>query len=301
MPERTARPYRPRLAASYWEAIGPFVSAAVEDVLTQSSTYTDRELYAAATPLCLWAWQSAGMALDRDEIFRVSSIDRFAAIGMPGYRSSAGKNTIRSRLLRMGEILRTPTTPSRQLRPLGNSDPTAPYSPSELIELRSWARAQSTPARRRNAQALLALGLGAGLSGKEILAVQADDVITEHPGIRVVVRGPRAREVVVLARWEDGLADLSGQPQSPVFRSGRSTDNENLITDFVSRSRGRVHVQARRMRATWLVHHLESGTPMTVLLAASGVATLEALDRFMRFVPKPDPGHATRALRGAGG
>jgi hypothetical protein len=291
--------YRPRIAAAYWHAIGAFVTAAVTEAAPKTA-YTERELYAAATPLCLWAWQTAGMNLDRDVVFSLGSIDRFVAIGMPNYRSSAGKNTIRSRLLRMGEALRTnPATATRALRPLGNSDPTAPYLASEVIELRSWAAAQSNPDRRRNANALLALGLGAGLSGREIITVHSDDVRVGRRETEVRIRGARARSVVVLASWEAHLAFAANATGATnLFRGGRSTDNPNLITDFISRSRGRVQLQARRMRTTWLVHHLNAGTPAVILVAAAGMKSLAALDRFMPYADTPSPESAARALRG---
>ena len=298
--------YRPRIAADYWHAIGAFVTAAVTEAAPKTA-YTERELYAAATPLCLWAWQTAGMNLDRDVVFSLGSIDRFVAIGMPNYRSSAGKNTIRSRLLRMGEALRTsPATATtaaapatRALRPLGNSDPTAPYLASEVIELRSWAAAQSNPDRRRNANALLALGLGAGLSGREIITVHIDDVRVGLRETEVRIRGARARSVVVLASWEAHLAFAANATGAAnLFRGGRSTDNPNLITDFISRSRGRVQLQARRMRTTWLVHHLNAGTPAVILVAAAGMKSLAALDRFMPYADTPSPESSARALRG---
>jgi integrase len=281
-------PYRPTIPAEYWQQIGPFVEAAVTDSAGATS-YSERELFAAVTPFVLWAWQAAGLPLERRQVFQLSVIDRFTSTEAPTYRTDASRNTIRSRLLRMAEVLHPDQAP-RDLRPLGASDPTRPYSPEEIAALRSWARSQRTEQRRRDAEALLALGLGAGLSGREILHVRITDIRGASRGVDVVVGGERPRRVPVLREWERALLERADGPakEAWAFRAGHTTDNANLITDFVSRSRGRIQLQARRMRTTWIVHHLNVGTPAVALIRAAGVNSLAALDRFLPFADITD-------------
>jgi hypothetical protein len=69
-----------------------------------------------------------------------------------------------------------------------------------------------------------------------------------------------------------------------VFRSEQRGGNINLITDFISRTGPHVPLQTRRMRATWLIHHLETGTPLKTLLRIAGLQSAEALDRVLPFV-----------------
>lgn len=275
--------YRPELAAHLWPTIGAFVTRCVEAASTESR-YSKAELFAAATPLTVWTWSTAGLPLDPTAVFDRDVIDRFTSV-VPQYRTKGSRNTMRSRLLRISEALLTPDAIVTALRPLGPSDPTAPYSDEEITGLRSWASAQPTAAKRLSAGGLLALGIGAGLSGREIIECRLTDVHADEQGVVVSVRGERSRRVPVVCDWEDALVRLISESDCdrPVFREGQTGDNRNLITDFVSRSRGKVGLQARRMRTTWIVHHLNSGTPTIALLDAAGVQTLEAFDRFVRF------------------
>ena len=76
--------------------------------------------------------------------------------------------------------------------------------------------------------------------------------------------------------------------------------HKNLIANFVDKTTpGSVRANAQRMRSTWLVTHLSSGSPPKALVEAAGVDSLEALTRFLRFVPDLDPAQARRRLRDA--
>lgn len=287
--------YRPKMDAAYWRHIGPFVLDCV-DLAAPETRYSDKELLAAAAPLTLWAWQSVGLELDRNQVFSRATIERFIDSGLTGYSTSASKNTLRSRLIRMSEILHSSQTSARALRPLGNSDPMTPYRPADLVQLRSWAATERTASRRQSAEVLLALGLGAGLTAKEILEVRTSAVTTDMFGVHVDVGGARPRRVTVLRQWETALRGHSGDRW--LFRPRRRGSNRNHVIEFVAEAEQQVDLQSRRMRSTWIVHHFTIGTPPLVLLAASGVQSLESLDRFVHFAPLPDPADASRHLRG---
>ncbi|TDW30348.1 hypothetical protein [Cryobacterium psychrophilum] len=291
--------YVPQMNAAYWSHIGDFVRAAVVDA-APGTVYSERELYAAATPLTLWAWQTAAMPLERDVIFAVRTIERFTAVGLSHYGSKASRNTLRSRLLRISEALLDAEAPP-VLRPLGGSDPSAPYTARDVVTLKSWAIAQTTAERRSNAESLLALGLGAGLAGREIVNLTIGDIRADHDGVLITVRGERARVVPVLREWERALAErVDGcQDETWAFREQHAGANRNLITDFVSRAEGKIRLQARRMHSTWIVQHLEAGTPLVPLMRAAGLQSPEALDRFLRFVREPDATYFRNALRDA--
>jgi len=289
--------YTSTMPPTDWQLIGPFVTACV-DASSTSTRYGKPELYAAAAPLTRWAVRHAGLPLNPTAIFDRDVIDRFVSTS-DQYRTKASKNTIRSRLLRISEALLTPEAIVGALRPLGSSDPSAPYSAVEQVALRSWATVQPTAEKRRSAGALLALGIGAGLSGKEIIECKATDLISDADGVVVLVRGDRARRVPVTRAWEDGLrTQRSGDENSPLFREGQFCENPNLISDFVSRSRGKIALQARRMRATWIVAHLDAGTPTIDLLLAAGVKTLEAFDRFIPFADEREWDLVRARIRG---
>lgn len=287
--------YRPQMDPEYWAQIGPFVIDCV-DVAAPATRYSEQELLAAAAPLALWAWQSAGLELEAHQVFSRSTIERFIGSGLTGYSTAASKNTLRSRLNRMSEVLYSTQSFSRALRPLGKSDPMAPYSPAELVLLRSWAATQQTASRRHNAEVLLALAFGTGATAMELAGMHADHLSIDDAGVHVEIGGVRARRVTVLRRWERYLHPDAHEGW--LFRQKRHGPHSNLISDFVSRGEGHVNLQTRRTRSSWIVHHLTIGTPPMVLLAASGVQSLESLDRFVRFAVAPDPEDMAEYLRG---
>ena len=241
------------------------------------------------------------MPLERDVIFAVRTIERFTAVGLSHYGSKASRNTLRSRLLRISEALLEAAASPPVLRPLGGSDPTAPYTAKEVVTLKSWAIAQTTAERRSNAESLLALGLGAGLAGRKIVNLTIGDIRADDDGVLITVCGERARVVPVLREWERALVERVGacQDETWAFREQHAGGNRNLITDFVSRSEGKIQLQARRMHATWIVQHLEAGTPLVPLMRAAGLQSPEALDRFFKFVREPDLRFCRNALRDA--
>jgi integrase len=198
----------------------------------------------------------------------------------------------------MSEVLLDPRLVQRRLNPLPPSDPAAPYDPKELVALRSWASTQSTLARRTNAEVLLALGAGAGLSAIEIGELRVEDIEIDSDGVVVRTHGARTRAIPVLRDWEDALVERQRAlaPDKFAFRENHAAYYPNLITNFVDRSRVvGVRPQSQRLRSTWILRHLEAATPVDLLMQAAGVESLEALTRYVKFVSKRQE-TATRAL-----
>jgi integrase len=290
--------YEPRLDGATWSAIGPFVAAAVTACVS-TTPYEANALQNVASRLTAWTWESAGLPLERSVVFNRDVIARFISIGCPGIKPAVRGN-MRSQLLRMSESLLDPAAVPRRLNPLPPSDPTAPYSAIEVISLRSWAEAQSTAPRRANAQVLLALGAGCGLSAIEIGEVRVQDISSDERGVLVRVDGGRPRSVPALREWEKALIERRAmlEPDRYVFRENHTTFYPNLVTNFVNRSRViGVRPQTQRLRSTWIVQHLKAATPVTLLMRAAGVESLEAFTRYTRFVPETDADLGRRLLR----
>ena len=172
-----------------------------------------------------------------------------------------------------------------RLAPLPPSTACAPYTEDEVAELRSWAR-MSTGARRKSALALVALGVGAGLSASEVTAVRKSDIDKQGNEIVVNVHGSRARSVRVEGTCAEDLAIAlrAIQPNDWVFCSGRTAAGKNLVTNFVARTQtDGISPNSQRMRATWIVGHLNRGTAVVELMRAAGVASLEAVTRYVQF------------------
>lgn len=290
--------YTPKMPAEHWHAIEGFVRRAVHHT-APLTVYSEKQLYPAASRLALFAWGTAGLPLEDDVVFDPGVIERFTRAELATY-SRAGRNTIRARLRRMSEVLLGDGARGR-FRALGKAEASRPYTDSDVASLLSWAVAQRDTERRTSASALLALGLGAGLAGQEIIRLRVEDLTEDADGVVVSVKGDGARDVPVLRQWEALLLERKRfvGPSGWAFRSGQRGGNVNLVTDFASRMPApAVSLQSRRMRATWLSGHLIAGTPLSALLPAAGLESAGALDRVLKATSPIDPGLARAALRG---
>lgn len=290
------RSYIPVFALPYWDGL---LDTFVVDVIARCEGHiprTSAAMYAAVTPLALWAYQVRGDEMTIERVFRGATIEEFVQRGMNGYLPGS-RATIRSTLWRILEVV-APEEALRKRHPIKRSEPTRPYSDHEVAELYGWANGQRTKHRRLDALALLSLGIGAGLSTKEILSTTESDALLEGTGRLVVhVRGNRAREVPVLEEWRSALAlVIADRPEVLLFRPLRQSASEGQVTDFILRGRASHDIRPLRMRTTFLVHHLELGTDPSHLLRISGLHTFAALDRLKQFHSSND--ESTERLRG---
>lgn len=173
-----------------------------------------------------------------------------------------------------------------RLAPLPPSTASAPYSKDELAELRAWARL-STGARRKTANVLIALGVGAGLSAGEVVGVTRRDIVADGSKAMVTVRGTRPRVVLMERAWAETLlrAVVDLEPGDWVFGNGRATAGKNLVTNFIAKTTtAGLAPNTQRMRATWIVNQLQAGVGAVPLMRSAGVASLEAITRYVQFV-----------------
>ncbi|WP_146236288.1 hypothetical protein [Curtobacterium sp. MCBD17_023] len=287
--------YTPVMPVETWVRIRRFVEEAVREA-APATAYTEKQLYPVTAKLAKWAVDVAALPLDRSILLDPSTIDEFAHGALVTY-TSAGRATMRSKLRAVARALSDSDGADEQVG-IRRSAPVEPYSAADLAALESWANGQHSEDRRTSAGTLLALGAGAGLTGREIIAARHGDISRDEQAYLIHVRGTAARSVPVTAEWEHLLERRVSSSSGWLFRDGQEGGNPNLITDFVSRSHQRLNVQARRLRATWLVHHLTLGTPLPILLQAAGLQSAEALDRLLPFVPARSDDDRWRLLRG---
>lgn len=260
--------------------------------------YRRHELRTALERFALWAEGPAALDGEASDLLTVRNIERFAQTGIDDY-APASRGNIRSRLLRISELVLDPQGRRVRLLPMPPADPLSPYAPHEVAALRSWATTQSTERRRMNAIALLALGLGAGLSSAEIGEARADDARQVDDTIDIRVQGARARTVPMIARWAHELAPVleHRRPGAYIFRPDRSGVSPNFISNFVGRgSAADVRPQSQRMRTTWVVEHLNNDTNIRLLVRMAGVESLSSFTRYLEFVSEPDSTTARQQL-----
>jgi hypothetical protein len=290
--------YTPQIPADHWAQIETFVRSAVADCF-DDTPYSARVLLSVVSTYVHWCWQTAALPLERDLIFSRLRVEEFTVHSERRW-SPVTRANHRSQLLRVCEALNGPDSGCR-LSPLPKSDPQAPYTATEISSMRHWAQTQTTSTKRRDAAVLLALGLGAGLAAGEMGMVMTDDVHHDEYGVLVEVGGKRPRSVPVRAEWETTLVDAVDALGSGrlLFRTNRTGPSRNLVTDFTAKCSPHVPgVSSQRLRGTWITGHLAARTPVVPLIEAAGVTSLEAITRYLRFLPEVDPVEARARLRG---
>ncbi len=123
---------------------------------------------------------------------------------------------------------------------------------------------------------------------RELLAVRSTDLDWRDEILHVFVWDTRRRLVPVLPQWTAPLVELTIDDDRDrwSFRPGRQGIRSAQVTDFLHRGHQTdLDVRPARMRTTWLLTHLASGTPPRELLRIAGLENLAALDRIVRFLP----------------
>ena len=238
-----------------------------------------------------------GMPLDRELILDPDTVERFIEFCLTNDRSQA---TYRSTLRRVGPLLtkRAPWQP--RPKPIVRRALAPPYSEEEMAMIVADGQGQPTVDRRRAARALMALGLGAGLDGRWVTRVTASDVERSGRGVVVRVGEPAAREVTVMARWEDDIVDLAHTAGTEYLVGGRSK-SRNRTGHLVARlsvPTGHPPLAPARLRSSWLLWHVEHGTRLPELCQAAGIQGPAVLSDLLPLVPRMSSADREAMLRG---
>ncbi|MGA7417192.1 MAG: hypothetical protein WBW80_04305 [Acidimicrobiales bacterium] len=177
----------------------------------------------------------------------------------------------------------------------------SPYTAAEIETLAVDARRQCTGRRIRAARAIMALGVGAGLDGRWVARVKAEDVLFKDPVVLVRVGKPAPRSVPVLAQWEAEIVDLASTAGDQFLVGGYSTSRNrasSLASDLEAPP-GHPRLSASRLRSTWLLSHLDAGTRLPELAAAAGLEGVTVVSDLLPAVPPIAERDALLLLRGA--
>jgi hypothetical protein len=287
--------YLPRtIEGTVWQMVRPFVFRCIDRLALDDGPAARRVVRALAL-LSAWA-VGEGLALDVEAVLDPDTVERFVAVGLAEDPSRA---TYRAVLRRTGPKL-TMTAPwEAKPSAVARRQVAAPYTAREIAALQADALVQPTAGRTRAARALLALGAGAGLDGRWVARVEADDVISDGGLVVVRVGEPSARAVPVLAGWEDEVLDLVSSAGSDYLVGGHSTSRNRagaLAASLVV-ANGHPKFSASRLRSTWLVTHLAVGTRLPELARAAGLQGATVLSDLLEFVPALDDAEARIILR----
>jgi hypothetical protein len=173
--------------------------------------------------------------------------------------------------------------------------PSQPYDRDEQDAIRWWTQWQATDRRRSTCLAIAALGLGCGLTAQEMVHTRARHIVTLSDGMMGV--RTEGREVPVTAEWNGELAALKALPaNSHVIAPNAGARNPQMLQD-VLRSSGQPRPVPQRMRATWLLNHVDGGTPLNTLIDAAGLTSPDVLRRLLPFAIRLEGQERVSALR----
>ena len=128
-------------------------------------------------------------------------------------------------------------------------------------------------------EAMLCLGLGAGLDGVDMRYVTGRHVIARSGGLVVDVEGTRARVVPVLSRYQAMLGVCAEFSGDSYLVGGVAPTRKNVTTPVLARASGGVglkRLSVSRLRSTWLAEHLER-LGLHGLLGAAGLKSSQRL------------------------
>lgn len=285
--------YVPFLPRAHWDRMRDAVLLRVAPYCHGRSEASTRQALATAVGYVYWAMEQ-GLVANADTALKSAGL-------VDTYVAHRALHIRPSRAQREGTILRAlcdaPPRPRGQT-PGVYSPPDVPYTPAEVAQARVWAAYQPTPRAARDALALIALGFGCGLTSHEMLTTRGRDLVVLTDGLYGVHVG--ARTVPALREWSADLEDLHERcPRDEWLLApgwaGRTVDTLNRVRRDLP---GGPAPSPRRMRNTWLVTHINSGTPATVVMRTAGLAEAAFLRRLAPYLHTPAPETELAMLRG---
>ena len=259
---------------------------------------------------CLWvasrpARPSPTEALRPAELLEGGLVEAYLA-GPVAASPDSTRATVRSALRRAVRRLAPASAP----QVISYQPVQPPYTPFECASLVRLARNQPTATLRRELSAIVALGLGAGLSSAEQRGVTRESVVEGELGattaLFVRVGGATPRTVVVRATYESLLREVldlhqkaGRKPTDPLY--GLSKARHNVTSPVTQRAKTAlttgVDVDSARLRSTWLVAAMSAPVPLGALLRASGLRSARTLVDLLAYCPSPDEAAVAAILR----
>lgn len=284
--------YHPMLAASTWAKVEPFV---VDVVATRCTAMSRRQIGEYQRVLAYfgdWVVQTGMVMLAESLTPDVIDV----------YRKDRAHEVVPVMAERERKMLRTLAgiIPSVERRPISTvSEPERPYSDVELAKFQTWATFQRTKHQRTGCMAVFALGVGCGLTSSETLAVRGADLLMLDggPAVRVQRDG---RVVPVVDRWQDCFEQVIKSASTGLVVAPNARHRTGALQSLLRYSVGEAKPTPARLRVTWLVKHLEAGTPVPALLQASGMTSIDSLRRTLSYVRPMSVEDSLAALRLAG-
>lgn len=235
-------------------------------------------------------------------------VERFVASRTGSDRSTASlRSTVRRALASLN--------PEAQPAKLSYQAAAEPYGAAECAQFVHFALHQPTPGRTKALCFIVGLGLGAGLSPRDLRHLTprhlTEAIHHETPTYVVTVPRGRVRQIPVRASYaallsralelhaEAGLGDddlLVGKVADRINVAAPTIRRAVVATETEADARTTLSMSLPRLRNTWLAAAMCSPVPMTVLMQAAGLASARTLSDLITHCPVPDPETVEAAL-----
>lgn len=271
--------FTPRVPAAQWDAVREFTLATA--VALRPTTFdSTRRLMSMSARFHSWMWARTGLDLTVDDVYTQNNIDLYVQKRLHD-RSDVHKWGVVRQLVANGRAL---TEAALKGLPAPDLHLRAPFTPKQIATMHSWSNSLTTLKKRQNAWGLLGLAGGAGVRAEEIVHLTVGDIIVTKGRVFVNVHGPRARQVPVRHAWARVLLrSIEGRSMAePVFRGPYIEEyRPRIIQTFLTDHPSVVRPTPSRLRASWLLHHLDNGVPIQVLKTLGGYASYHTLIRYL--------------------
>lgn len=262
--------------------------------------------------------ENQGEPLTREHLFAESTRMRYLT-GRDGGALHLSEFSRRNYRLRLDIMAATLTGSPRELikgrKALGQPDALMPLTPQQEVDLWVWSDGLRPITVRRRLQAVIVMGLGVGCRRQEFVRVQGHDVTRDAHGVHVAFPESittrkavtPARVVTCAAVWEDRLWDLAQNLEAPdhYVAAPWSTKQpnpgtvdatlRNAINDEAAAPP--VDFSTETLRNTWMVRHLEAGTPPKLVLAQAALTSTVTFEKLLPYVAAPTGAAAAALMR----
>lgn len=281
--------YTPRkIPGEAWAEIGPVCRTIVRRRQPEFRRHVYSLMWRLAGFL-VWA-RSVGLPV-QEATLTPANVERYVATACP--EPAAG--SIRATLRAAGRQSAAAGWP--QPRPLQRTRVSMPYSDGEIKAMWDSLPLQKTPMQREFLEAVLLLGLGAGLSASSMRNTTPECVQRGPDGALELHAALPDRVIPVREEYADRLERFAANRVGPLCGPERRFET---FPYRLAPYRG-VRLSVARLRTTWMTRLMVEPVPMTEVLRYAGLRTLRPLHELapeLQVSPEAEA-EARRVVRGA--
>ena len=225
-----------------------------------------------------WAMKQ-GLELDLHVLMDHDRIEQWSATEAENLSQSTTGNR-RSRLRNLAShVLPGPAAPPRPAA-ISRAVVQPPYSLAEIAAIIRLVGNQPTKTKRRQLSLLVAAGLGAGASARDIRHLHRKDIRREGAGVWWLTLAHPPREVPLVAQYGDLLKVGIERTAPEKLLIGTRIDRKSAVSWIVDASAvsdDHPAISQARLRSTWMLELMCRPVPLAHVLRVTGLSSCRSL------------------------